>query len=386
MGDRLSVLLVGALRIALGFEDEVGRTQVKGMKYRLLAIPVTIIGVIAGVVSCATPPVYQGPVTDHFDGERFVNPGPVQHHSFGDFLRWMWQREPESWQAVADAEHGPKPPLHGTSLRATFVNHSTVLLQTAELNILTDPIWSERASPLSWAGPKRVRPPGIHFEDLPPIDLVIISHNHYDHLDLPTLVRLKEQHDPLFVVGLGNGVLLQNEGIERVAELDWWQRFEISATTSLHGVPAQHFSQRWLGDRDQRLWLGYVLQAPEGTIYFAGDTGMGPHFAQIRERLGPLRLSILPIGAYRPRWFMSAVHTSPHEAVVAHKILESDYSLGIHYGTFQLADDAQHDPIEEIHLARKREAVSEQRFMLLDFGEGRTITPPQQALRAGLPP
>lgn len=345
----------------------------KRTKYRLLAIPAAIMGVIAGVVSCATPPAYRGPVSDHFDGERFINPGPVRHHSFGDFLRWMWEREPGEWRVVADAKPGPKPPLHGTSLRATFVNHSTLLLQTAELNILTDPIWSERASPVGWAGPKRVRPPGIRFEELPPIDLVLISHNHYDHMDLATLVRLKEQHDPLFVVGLGNGVLLRREGIEKVMELDWWQSLAITPTTTLNGVPARHFSHRWLGDRDQRLWLGYVIQAPEGAIYFAGDTGMGPHFAQIRDRFGPMRLSMIPIGAYKPRWFMSAVHTSPLEAVQAHKLLQSDYSIGIHFGTFRLADDAQYDPIENLAIALQQEQVSDEQFLLLGFGEGRSF-------------
>lgn len=349
------------------------------MRWRWPGYVLAGTGLVLGAVSCATPMVYQGPLSDHFDGERFINPGQVEHHSFGDFLRWMWEREPGAWQAVPDAKPGPKPPPRGTSLHATFVNHSTVLLQTAELNILTDPIWSERASPVSWAGPKRVRPPGIRFQDLPPIDLVLISHNHYDHMDLSTLLRLKERFDPLFIVGLGNAVLLQSEGIDRVKELDWWQPLELTPGTTLNGVPAQHFSHRWMGDRDKRLWMGYVIQSPEGAIYFAGDTGMGPHFQQIRERFGPMRLSMLPIGAYQPRWFMSAVHTSPREAVQAHRILQSDYSIAIHFGTFRLADDARNDPPEALADALIREAVSEDSFLLLGFGEGRSFNHPRQA-------
>lgn len=343
------------------------------MTLRLLGFALVVIALILGAVSCATPPVYQGPVSDHFDGEHFLNQGPIQHHTFSDFLRWMWNREPGEWHEVADAAPGARPPLKGNSLHVTFVNHATVLLQTPELNVLTDPTWSERASPLSWAGPKRVRPPGIRFEELPPIDLVLVSHNHYDHMDLPTLLRLKEQHDPQFIVGLGNAVLLQHEGIDKVRELDWWQQLEITPGTVVSGVPAQHFSQRWLGDRDRRLWMGFVMQVQEGAIYFAGDTGMGPHFAQIRERFGPLRLSLLPVGAYKPRWFMSAVHTSPQEAVQAHKILQSDYSIGIHFGTFRLADDAQNDPAENLTIALEQEKVSKEKFLLLDFGEGRTF-------------
>jgi len=323
--------------------------------------------------SSARLPGYHGPVSDHFDGERFHNQLVFEHRSFADFIRWMWHRQPAQWQTVAAAEPGPRPPARGTSLRATFVNHATVLLQTVEMNILTDPIWSVRASPLSSLGPTRVRPPGIRFEELPAIDVVLISHDHYDHMDLPTLKRLKAEHDPLFVVGLGNAVLLQQAGIEKVKELDWWQRLDLSPSTSLSGVPAQHFSQRTMRDRDKRLWLGYVIHAPEGEIYFAGDTGMGPHFEQIRQRFGPMRLSLLPIGAYKPRWFMSAVHLSPREAVIAHQQLQSEYAIGIHYGTFRLADDGQHEACRELALARQEEGVSDERFWVLGFGEGREI-------------
>jgi len=338
-------------------------------KRRLIQLAIGGLSVV-GIVSCATPPTYHGPVSKHFDGEEFHNLLPTESHGFGDMLNWMWNREPGVWQEVTDAVYGPRPPAHANSLRATFVNHATVLIQTHELNILTDPIWSERASPVSWAGPKRMRPPGIRFDDLPKIDIVIVSHCHYDHMDLPTLKRLYERDHPRFIVGLGNASILQQAGIEGVEELDWWQSLKLNEDTRITGVPAQHFSMRWIGDRNERLWLGYVIDGPDGKIYFAGDTGMGPQFKQIYQRFGPIRLSLLPIGAYLPRWFMASVHLSPHDAVLAHQQLHSQTSVGIHFGTFRLADDGQFDPIRDLAAAREQEGVGEKAFRVLDFGEG----------------
>lgn len=344
------------------------------LKLRKRLIQLTITGLsIFGIVSCATPESYRGPVSDHFDGEEFRNQGATPSHGFLDLLRWRWTRQPGEWRAHRNVARGPKPPPHSNSLRATFVNHATVLVQTHELNILTDPIWSDRASPVSWAGPERVRPPGIRFEDLPRIDVVLISHNHYDHMDLPTLKRLYERDRPRFIVGLGNASLLESAGIEGVEEMDWWQSLQLGSHTQLTGVPAQHFSMRWIGDRNQRLWLGYVIDSPDGKVYFAGDTGMGPHFKQIYQRFGPMRLSLLPIGAYRPRWFMSSVHLDPHQAVEAHRELHSQVSIGIHFGTFQLADDGEDEPVQELAAARQSLGVSEQEFWVLGFGEGRQL-------------
>jgi len=338
-------------------------------KRRLIQLAIGGLSVV-GIVSCATPPTYQGPVSKHFDGEQFHNLLPTEEHGFGDMLSWMWNREPGEWHEVGDAEFGPRPPAHANSLRATFVNHATVLIQTHELNILTDPIWSERASPVSWAGPRRMRPPGIRFEDLPRIDVVIVSHCHYDHMDLPTLKRLYERDHPRFIVGLGNASILEQAGIQGVEELDWWQSLRLNADTRITGVPAQHFSMRWIGERNERLWLGYVIDGPDGKVYFAGDTGMGPQFEQIYRRFGPMRLSLLPIGAYLPRWFMASVHLSPHDAVLAHEQLHSQTSVGIHFGTFRLADDGQDQPIHDLEAARKQEDVDARAFRVLGFGEG----------------
>ena len=336
---------------------------------RLALFPLSLFSAVA----CTTPATYKGPVSPHFDGSEFHNQVEQEEHGFGDFLSWMWNREPGPWHEITDAEYGPRPPARGNSLRATFVNHATVLVQTRELNILTDPIWSERASPVSWAGPKRVRPPGIRFEDLPKVDVVIISHCHYDHMDLATLKRLYERDHPLFLVGLGNASILEGEGIEGVKELDWWQGVKVGDATTITGVPAQHFSMRWIGDRNERLWLGYVIETAEGKVYFAGDTGMGPQFEQIYERFGPMRLSMLPIGAYLPRWFMASVHLNPHDAVLAHRQLHSQTTMGIHFGTFRLADDGQFDAIHDLESARVEEHLGADEFWVLGFGEGRQV-------------
>jgi L-ascorbate metabolism protein UlaG (beta-lactamase superfamily) len=243
------------------------------------------------------------------------------------------------------------------------VNHSTVLLQQQGSNILTDPIWSERASPLSWAGPRRRRKPGVSWDDLPPIDTVLISHNHYDHLDLPTLRRLAARGDSTFVVPAGLTRLLRSENIGPAHELDWGESVSLPGFT-VHCVPALHFSSRGIYDRNMTLWCGYVIECPERLIYFAGDTGFGRHFAQIREKFGSPHLALLPIGAYEPRWFMSPVHMAPDEAVRAHDILAAQTSIAIHHGTFQLTDEALDTPQKQLIACAQQES-----FLVLKNGQ-----------------
>ncbi len=256
-------------------------------------------------------------------------------------------------------------------MRVTFVNHATVLIQQDGVNVLTDPIWSERASPFPFAGPRRVRPPGIRLEDLPPIDAVVISHNHYDHMDVATLKRLRERFTRMRIfAGLGNRAFLESKGLDRVEELDWWQSATVGGVEII-GVPTRHFSNRGLCDRNTTLWLGYVVRGPAGMAYFAGDTGFGGHFAAVRERLGPVRLALLPIGAYKPEWFMAPVHVSPAEAVEAHLALGAKTSVGMHFGTFILADDGETEPVEALERAKKERGVDA--FWVLGFGEGRNV-------------
>lgn len=320
---------------------------------------------------------YAWPASDHFDGQRFHNLRPTKDRDFGQLFRWWRERDPEPWQWV-DNQPWPAPPKRlaaATDLRATFVNHATVLLQVGGVNILTDPTWSRRASPFRWAGPSRVRDPGVAFEDLPPIDLVVVSHSHYDHLDTATLVRLNAAHRPLFVVGLGNGRLLRRLKIDRLVELDWWGRVEIAPGTTLTSVPVQHWSGRGLTDRNKTLWSGYVVEAPGGPIYFAGDTGYADHFRAARERFGAFRLALLPIGAFLPRWFMEVMHLSPDDAIKAHRDLEAQTSLAIHFGTFHLGDDGQHEAPDRLAEARTEAGLTGTQIWVPEFGEGRQIPP-----------
>jgi L-ascorbate metabolism protein UlaG (beta-lactamase superfamily) len=329
-------------------------------------------GVTAGLAALAVwiersrfaTPRYRGPKSDHFDGERFHNHGNGWQTE-GSFLKWQLTKMPTPWPEWIESEPGPPPPerVDGGRLRVTIVNHATTLIQVDGKNILTDPIWSERCSPSQSIGPKRHRAPGIRFDDLPPIDLVLISHNHYDHLDVPTLRMLHRHHRPRFLVHLGNGALLQRNGIGNVRELDWWD-----SEGDIVAVPAQHFSARALSDRNHNLWGGFVIRSESGNIYFAGDTGWGRHFEQIAQRFSRIRLALLPIGAYLPRWFMKPAHINPQEAVDAHLALKATTSVPMHYGTWALGDDGATQPVEDLERAIvKKKAAG---FIVLEFGRG----------------
>jgi L-ascorbate metabolism protein UlaG (beta-lactamase superfamily) len=335
-----------------------------------------LLGAISVGVGCHafSAPVYRGPKSDHFDGERFVNQEPRTPRM--SFLDWQLNREPGPWTEWTEALPGPPPPRRVAqgALRVTFINHATTLLQLDGVNVLTDPIWSERCSPVSFVGPKRVRPPGLRFEDLPPIDAVILSHNHYDHMDVATLKRLAEQFpNARFFAGLGNKAFLDSKGLPNVKELDWWQEVQLTPEVKLVSTPSQHFSNRGLNDRDGTLWTSYVLQGPSGVTYFAGDTGYGKHFRQVREKFGPPRLAVLPIGAFKPEAFMEVVHVSPKEAVQAHLDLGARVSVPMHYGTFNLGDDGQEEPVTELRKAIEAQAEPRPVFWVLGFGEGRDV-------------
>jgi L-ascorbate metabolism protein UlaG (beta-lactamase superfamily) len=237
------------------------------------------------------------------------------------------------------------------------------------MNILTDPIWSQRCSPFPFIGPSRHRPPGIRFDDLPPIDLVLVSHNHYDHLDAPTLRALKKRFHAPTLTPLGNSALMARYGIKG-HDMDWWQTRQISSL-NITLVPAQHFCARALSDRDATLWGGFVISGRAGDVYVAGDTGWGDHFAEIARRFPSIRLACLPIGAYLPRWFMKPAHIDPAEAVDAHKVLRASTSVAMHYGTFNLGDDGEMEPVDD--LRRAIAANGNPRFWTLGFGEGRDV-------------
>lgn len=338
----------------------------RAVKTAVVSAAVAAAAVIVERTMIAAPR-YIGPVSDHFDGEHFHNRELTEHRE-GSVLKWMMERQRGFWPQWVDATPGPPPPRRAAAgqLRVTFINHATLLIQMDGLNILTDPIWSDRTSPVSWAGPKRHRPPGIRFDDLPPIDVVLVSHNHYDHLDLPTLQRLQQRDRPRIVTPLGNGALMRRYGIEGAIELDWWQR---DGNVTL--VPARHFCARAISDRDRNLWGGFVISSSAGgNVYFAGDTGWGAHFAEIGRRFAPIRAALLPIGAYLPRWFMQPVHIDPAQAVDAHLALGARTSIPMHYGTFALGDDGIDDPLRDLQSALAAKGAS---FTILENGEGRDL-------------
>lgn len=317
-------------------------------------------------------PGYDGPASDHFNGTTFENLEEVEAKGFLDVLKWSFNRDEGEWTELTekDVTFAKKPsPRVFNSLAITYVNHATFLIQTGGLNILTDPVWSERVSPLSFAGPKRMRPPGLKFKDLPKIDLVIISHNHYDHLDIETLKKLNDWYSPKFIVPLGVDLYLNQAGIKNTTALDWWDNNSVSETVSVTSVPAQHFSARGLFDRNKTLWSGYVLETDSGTVYFAGDTGYGEFFKEIGERFKNITVGLIPIGAYKPQWFMSQIHVNPEEAIQVHKDLNAEISFGMHFGTFPLADDDMEEPVNDFLEAIKKPENAGVNFKLLTEGD-----------------
>ncbi len=320
---------------------------------------------------------YSGPISDHFNGEVFFNPGGKPMAGPGGVIQWLKNREPGPWRKWTDAAPGPTPPerVSDGGLRLTFIGHSTSLIQMDGLNILCDPVWSMRASPVPFAGPKRHRPPGLRLDQLPTIDLILQSHDHYDHFDVPTHRKIARQWQPKYAVPLGVKQRILGKGLasaERVSELDWGDQAAVTADVRVTAVPARHFSGRGLRDRNRTLWCGYVVEGPSGAVYFAGDTGWGSHFREIGERFPNIRLALIPIGAYRPQWFMGPVHISPDDAVRAHEDVGAATSVGIHFGTFHLADDGQDEPVEELKRALDSRKV-QHRFWTLGEGEGRDI-------------
>ncbi len=306
-------------------------------------------------------------------GKRYRVKG---HRNAGliSLLKWQFGGGRSVWPKLVDNLEYPPPPLHvyGKSLQATWIGHSTVLIQTAGINILTDPFFSMRASPVGVAGPKRVRKPALMPHQLPPIDIVLISHNHYDHLDRPGLRRLLKDHSPTFVTPLGNRKYLRSLRIGLdIVELDWRGGLSIGPL-SITAMPALHWSKRGIDDANRALWASFVIEAPGGPIYFAGDTGYGDGkiFRAVKSKFGSPRLSLLPIGAYEPRWFMKSQHMNPDDAVLAHVDLGSRTSFAIHHGTIQLTNEAIDQPVLDLQIALAKHDVSEDAFVVPDVGQG----------------
>lgn len=286
-----------------------------------------------------------------FTDGRFQNPWGVNNSkSLLTVLKWKLTGRPDKWPESLTFDPLELPRAPQTGAVVTWVNHATFLVQLPSMTVLIDPVYSERASPLSWTGPKRVHAPGVPWEKLPKIDVVLVSHNHYDHLDIGTLANLEKRDRPLFFVPRGDKKLLSDTGITQVEEYTWWEERIVKDTTFTF-TPAQHWSARGVFDRNAALWGGWWIKHQSTTLFHAGDTGLGPHFRVIRERLGTPTLAMLPIGAYEPRWFMKDMHMNPTDAVQAWEDLGTPRAVGMHFGTFQLTDEGIERPVQELQAA-----------------------------------
>ena len=320
-------------------------------------------------------PYYSGPVSDHFDGTRFFNPDGVEPGNARALLKWQLLNRRTKWPQRIESPFLPIVPearVLGDGLRVTMVGHASMLIQVAGLHILTDPVWSERVSPLSFVGPKRVNDPGIAFQSLPPIDLVLVSHNHYDHLDVATLQKIVAAHDPMIVTPLGNDAIIAKAVPKaRITVMDWGDRFAFGPDFVLHAEPSHHWSARGINDRRMALWAAFVLETSAGKIYHIGDTGFhdGINYRAAADKHGDFRLAILPFGAYEPRWFMKGQHQNPQEAVEGMQLCKAAYVAGHHWYTFQLTNEAHLHPEEHLQAALAEAGIAPERFRAMRPGE-----------------
>jgi N-acyl-phosphatidylethanolamine-hydrolysing phospholipase D len=352
------------------------------MTRRLLVAAVAVLA----ASSCSSPNPYYDPKKPHHTERGFRNTDTtaIAPRPFGEFLRWQrerWSLEipPPKVDLSANVPDLGYIQKNRSDFAVTWVGHATVLVQIGGLNILTDPQFSERAFPVQWAGPKRHQPPALRLAELPRIDVVVVSHNHYDHLDLGSVKALNAQAGgpPLFVVPLGNERLLAEQGIINTKALDWWDSVEVKGVR-VNLVPVQHWSRRTLTDANTCLWGGFVLEGQnkgrQRRVFFGGDTGYSSvDFQAIGAKFGPIDLGLIPIGAYAPRWFMAPQHVDPDEAVKIHKDIRARRSLGIHWGTFQLTDEPLDQALVDLAAARRKHALADGEFFTVKHGDTRRL-------------
>jgi L-ascorbate metabolism protein UlaG (beta-lactamase superfamily) len=340
----------------------------------LTSIAIGLIAASGAGLRTARRRYYRGPVSDHFDGVRFFDRHGVPAKRFSDLLRWQRTRVTAAWPAWAPSGYSDTPPerVSGHEWRITYIGHASLLLQTAGLNLLIDPVWSARVSPFAFIGPKRVNDPGIAFDALPPIDAVLVSHGHYDHLDVVTLSRIARKHGSRVITPLGNNATMRaHDRAIRAEAYDWHDRVPLSNDVAVTLVPTRHWSARGLFDRNKALWASFVIETPRGRIYHVADSGYGDghHFRAAGEHYGPFRLAILPIGAYEPRWFMRDQHVNPEEAVKALRDCGAELALAHHHGTFQLTDEAIDAPVEALAVALEQAGIAPEKFRVLKPGQ-----------------
>jgi L-ascorbate metabolism protein UlaG (beta-lactamase superfamily) len=316
---------------------------------------------------------YEGAVSDHFDGKQFLDPEVTNTNTFFHFLKWRITRKKTIWPDHIEVKHYDVPPklVSGDNLRVSNVGHVTFLIQTQGINILTDPVWSDRASLVNFAGPKRIIGPGIKFEDLPPIDVIWISHNHYDHLDLKTIESLWKIHKPRIITPLGNDRIIQSHNKQiKVEAYDWGDEIEITKQVRFHLDPMQHWSQRGIFDQNKALWAAITIETDGGNIYFVGDSGYGEgrYFKRALNKFGQFRLALLPMGAHKPRWFMEYAHMNPDDMVKAYIDLGKPFTIPSHYNVFQLADESYDDALIELEKAKTKYNIGNN-IKVMDVGE-----------------
>jgi len=311
------------------------------------------------------------PASDHFNGKTFFQP----HHRFGrrfDVLKWRLTAKPQAWPArVEPPAVAPRPTPVGAQVAVTWLGHASFLVQSAQTNVLIDPVFAERASPFTWIGPRRVHPPGIAAASLPRIDAVLLSHDHYDHFDAAFLRALAAKAQPRFIAPLRHRDLLSAAGAQHIVELDWWDQASLGDGASVTLTPTQHWSNRLGSPRNFRLWGGFYLQFAARRVWFVGDTGFSERIvSDVRQRCGAPDLALIPIGAYEPRWFMAPMHLNPAEAVEWHRRSGARRSIGMHWGTFQLSDEGREEPVAALAAARKAAGLGEADFGILPPGGG----------------
>jgi L-ascorbate metabolism protein UlaG (beta-lactamase superfamily) len=320
-------------------------------------------------------PYYRGPPSDHFDGARFFVPGEPPLGSPWRLLKWAFGGDPRAkWPASAPSPFGDKPPerVGRTAMRVTLIGHASFLIQVSGLNLLVDPVYAERASPFTSMGPKRVNQPGIVLDDLPPIDFVLVSHGHYDHLDQATLGQLHQRFAPRFLCPLGNDPIIRKAGsAARIDAFDWHHSFDAGQGVAVHFLPAFHWSARSFSDRGQQLWCAFLITSPAGTLYHIADTGYGDgrFFREAARDFGPIRLAHIPIGAYEPRWFMQPQHVNPEEAVRIFRDCGAETAIGHHWGTFQLTNEAHDQPPRDLEAALSEAGIDAARFQAFRPGQ-----------------
>jgi N-acyl-phosphatidylethanolamine-hydrolysing phospholipase D len=366
--------------------DRAKSTKVRGLAWLVgLVLAAASIGAATVSSGCATTNNHYNVNKKHHTPNGFNNNyGPAGGKPLSELLQWKREAskkgDPKPPSQVYKGYEGfpvVKPDLaflknNRSEISVTWISHATTLIQVNGLNILTDPVFSDRVSPVSFAGPDRKVPLPVQLAELPRIDIVLISHNHYDHLDRPTVLQLKAQAggEPLFLVPLGIDDWLKNEGLTKVKAFDWWDQQAVLGL-NVHFVPAQHWSSRSPFDRNATLWGGWVLEHQGFKTYFVGDSGMSKDFLDIGAKFGGFDVSLIPVGAYEPRWFMKDQHVNPAEAVQIHQDVKSKYSIGIHWGSFELTDEALDQPMVDLPIALKQAQIPAEQFELFKHGQTR---------------